>query len=95
MCDDQPGEAALGGRRTRIDILRHAGAAVCGDASWSPGRGGGTLENDQAYMPGAGGFEDHAELPVAARSGAQERTRTLSLIDFLADYDARRNPPVY
>ena len=25
----------------------------------------------------------------------EERARTLSLIDFLADYDARRNPPVY
>ncbi len=28
-------------------------------------------------------------------TGAEERSRTLSLIDFLADYDARRNPPVY
>src|SRR5258708_40097862 len=27
--------------------------------------------------------------------GGEERARTLSLIDFLADYDARRNPPVY
>lgn len=27
--------------------------------------------------------------------GSVERARTLSLIDFLADYDARRNPPVY
>jgi hypothetical protein len=27
--------------------------------------------------------------------GSEERARTLSLIDFLADYDARRNPPVY
>jgi len=26
---------------------------------------------------------------------SQERARTLSLVDFLADYDARRNPPVY
>lgn len=30
-----------------------------------------------------------------ARSGPDERARTLSLIGFLADYDARRNPPVY
>ena len=29
------------------------------------------------------------------RTGSEERARTLSLIDFLADYDARRNPPVY
>lgn len=27
--------------------------------------------------------------------GHEERARTLNLIDFLADYDARRNPPVY
>src|SRR5260370_17386241 len=27
--------------------------------------------------------------------GEEERARTLSLIDFLADYNARRNPPVY
>ena len=33
--------------------------------------------------------------PVAALTGQEERARTLSLIDFLADYDARRNPPVY
>ena len=33
-----------------------------------------------------------APLPL---TGAEERSRTLSLIDFLADYDARRNPPVY
>jgi AAA domain len=32
-----------------------------------------------------------AEMPA----GGEERARTLSLIDFLADYDARRNPPVY
>jgi hypothetical protein len=28
-------------------------------------------------------------------TGAEERARTLSLIDFLADYDAHRNPPIY
>jgi very-short-patch-repair endonuclease len=28
-------------------------------------------------------------------AGTEERARTLSLIDFLADYDACRNPPVY
>jgi hypothetical protein len=30
-----------------------------------------------------------------AELGAEERPRTLSLIDFLADYDATRNPPVH
>ena len=34
-------------------------------------------------------------LPTSLAPGAEERARTLSLIDFLADYDARRNPPVY
>jgi hypothetical protein len=33
--------------------------------------------------------------PMPALTGQEERARTLSLIDFLADYDARRNPPVY
>jgi very-short-patch-repair endonuclease len=36
-----------------------------------------------------------AAAAPAPLTGAEERSRTLSLIDFLADYDARRNPPVY
>jgi hypothetical protein len=32
---------------------------------------------------------------MSAPAGREERARTLSLIDFLADYDARRNPPVH
>ncbi len=33
--------------------------------------------------------------PAPVPTGQEERARTLSLIDFLADYDATRNPPVY
>jgi hypothetical protein len=36
-----------------------------------------------------------ASAPVDGHLNRPERARTLSLIDFLADYDARRNPPVY
>jgi very-short-patch-repair endonuclease len=62
------------------------------------------VENWQAFVPSADGS---GEPPGAAvpppvpgsipppLTGSQERARTLSLIDFLADYDARRNPPVY
>ena len=46
-------------------------------------------------MSSPDGSGEHAELLVAVSTGAEERARTLSLIDFLADYDARRNPPVY
>ena len=53
------------------------------------------MENSQAFMSSPDGSGEHAELPVAVSTGSQERARTLSLIDFLADYDARRNPPVY
>ena len=53
------------------------------------------MENGQAFMPGLGGSGEQADLPVAVSTGSEERARTLSLIDFLADYDARRNPPVY
>ena len=35
------------------------------------------------------------EAPGLVVTEPEERARTLSLIDFLADYDARRNPPVY
>jgi very-short-patch-repair endonuclease len=34
-------------------------------------------------------------LAAGTDGPSQERARTLSLIGFLADYDARRNPPVY
>jgi very-short-patch-repair endonuclease len=53
------------------------------------------VENNQAFMPGTGGSGEQPDLPVAVSTGSEERARTLSLIDFLADYDARRNPPVY
>jgi hypothetical protein len=53
------------------------------------------LENSQAFMPGMGGSGEQPESSVAVSTGPEERARTLSLIDFLADYDARRNPPVY
>ena len=53
------------------------------------------MENGQAFMSSPDGSGKHAELPVAVSTGSPERARVLSLIDFLADYDARRNPPVY
>ena len=34
-------------------------------------------------------------VSVAVSTGPEERARALSLIDFLTNYDARRNPPVY
>ena len=49
----------------------------------------------QAFVPGAGGSGEQPWSSVAVSTGSEERARTLSLIDFLADYDARRNPPVY
>ncbi len=53
------------------------------------------MENWQALAPSAGGSGEQPGSAAAPPSGAEERARTLSLIDFLADYDARRNPPVY
>ena len=53
------------------------------------------MENSQVFMPGMGGSGEQPDLSVAVSTGPEERARTLSLIDFLADYDARRNPPVY
>ena len=47
----------------------------------------------QLAPPAAELVNGHVDLPE--RVGRPERARTLSLIDFLADYDARRNPPVY
>ena len=59
-------------------------------------RGAGTqVENWQAVAPGAGGSSDQPEPSAAMPPGAEERARTICLIDFLGDYDARRNPPVY
>ena len=53
------------------------------------------MENWRPFAPAAGGSGDQPGFPVAVSTGSEERARTLSLIDFLADYDARRNPPVY
>ncbi len=52
------------------------------------------MENWQAFVPGGDGQEERSEAGDA-RDNSEERSRTLSLIDFLADYDARRNPPVH
>jgi hypothetical protein len=50
----------------------------------------------QAWVRSTGeaGQQEQAPRPEEPM-GSEERARTLSLIDFLADYDARRNPPVY
>ena len=53
------------------------------------------MENGRAVAPGTGGSPDQPGPSAEMPSGSQERARTLNLIDFLADYDARRNPPVY
>ena len=53
------------------------------------------MENWQAFVPNAGGSGEQPGSSATASTGSEERARTLSLIDFLADYDARRNPPVY
>ena len=47
-----------------------------------------------AFVPGKDSGDEPSSL-AAVPTGPVERARTLSLIDFLADYDARRNPPVY
>ena len=52
------------------------------------------MDNWQALVPSTGGSGEQPGS-VAVSTRAEERARTLSLIDFLADYDARRNPPVY
>ena len=51
------------------------------------------MDNWQALAPSMGGCGEQPGS-VAVSTRAEERARTLSLIDFLADYDARRNPPV-
>ena len=35
------------------------------------------------------------QTQTQTQPGLDERTRALNLIDFLADYDSQRNPPVY
>src|ERR1035437_6460127 len=59
------------------------------------GSGSGYVENWTAFVPGTGGDGGQPGPAVAVSTRAEDRARTLSLIDFLADYDARRNPPVY
>jgi very-short-patch-repair endonuclease len=53
------------------------------------------MESWQAYEPGTDGSGEQRGQSAALSTGSTERARTLSLISFLADYDARRNPPVY
>ena len=54
------------------------------------------MKNWQAFGPGNGEpGEQHWPPTAESPTGRDERTRILSLISFLADYDARRNPPVY
>jgi very-short-patch-repair endonuclease len=54
------------------------------------------VENWQAIAAGGGGGSVDQSGPSGPMpAGGEERSRVLSLIDFLADYDARRNPPVY
>jgi very-short-patch-repair endonuclease len=52
------------------------------------------VDNWQPFVPGIGAGHESGESGPQP-TGAEERARTLSLVDFLADYDARRNPPVY
>lgn len=49
----------------------------------------------QAWALSTGEAGQREQAPSLEATGPEERARTLSLIDFLADYDARRNPPVY
>jgi hypothetical protein len=53
------------------------------------------VEDWQAFVRATGGSGEQPGSAVALSPGQEERARTLSLIDFLADYDALRNPPVY
>ncbi len=52
------------------------------------------MEDWQAIVPG-GDWQEGRPEAGGVRDDSEERNRTLSLIDFLADYDARRNPPVH
>ena len=53
------------------------------------------VDNWQAFVPSTGGSAEQSGPPSRIPTGPEERARTLRLIDFLADYHARRNPPVY
>jgi very-short-patch-repair endonuclease len=53
------------------------------------------VEYSQAAASGVPDHQQGAEGHGAGPGGGPERRRVLRLIDFLADYDARRNPPVY
>ena len=74
--------------------------------SWQPfgpGSGDYSARHSNSRIPAVAGEVPALGLPVslgpapsvAPPAGQEERARTLSLIDFLADYDATRNPPVY
>jgi len=57
------------------------------------------VDNGQAVpvtgdSPG-GWFNPQTQTQTQTQPGLDERTRALNLIDFLADYDSQRNPPVY
>jgi very-short-patch-repair endonuclease len=70
-------------------------AAVFGSRGRIGGDRSGQVKNWQPFVPAADGSGEQADLSAALPTVSEERARTLSLIDFLADYDARRNPPVY
>lgn len=59
------------------------------------GKRSGYVENWQAFVPGTDRSGEQPGATGVVPDGSEERARTLSLIDFLADYDARRNPPVH
>ena len=73
--------------------------------AFTPGTGGHGERSSPSLTPApADGLAPAPARPVAppgpvspapVPTGQEERARTLSLIDFLADYDATRNPPVY
>ena len=80
----------------RVGAFRHTGEAVRDKAHFAAGgERSGYVANWQAFTPSTGGFPEQPESSVAVPTRSEERARTLSLIDFLADYDTRRNPPVY
>jgi very-short-patch-repair endonuclease len=51
------------------------------------------VESWRAFVPQVA--MPQATATVDGSTGSEERARILRLIDFLGDYDARRNPPVY
>jgi hypothetical protein len=66
-----------------------------------PGSGDYRARHSDSHLPAVAGEAPVLGLSVspgpapsaAPSAGQEERARTLSLIDFLADYDATRNPP--